>query len=257
MRRPPRNPEVAGDEHAGHGPRGGEWDTSQDIPRSISAAERSVVRQLAALAAVTPDDAPRIENLYRTYLEEILGWTRDSNLVARGDLGRLASRHLAESVAALSVLDRLAPATMLDLGSGAGFPAVPIQIARPQLRVTLVESRRRKGLFLARVVQALELESATVLIERAEHLEVPADGGFDLATARAVAPVGELLGWMTPMVKPGGHALLFKGSSHGEEIRAWEELGRKSGTATAWELEGITPVEDRHLYLTLLRRLPG
>jgi len=59
------------------------------------------------------------------------------------------------------------------------------------------------------------------------------------------------------MVRPGGHALLFKGSSHGEEIRAWEEAGRKSGGLPAWELEGITPVEDRHLYLTLMRRLPG
>jgi len=138
MKRPPRNPELAGDEDAGHGPRGGDWDTSRDIPRSISGAERAVVRQVSELAAADPADAPRIENLYRLYLEEILGWTRDSNLVAHGDLGRLASRHLTESVAALTVLDRLAAATMLDVGSGAGFPAIPIQIARPELRVTLV-----------------------------------------------------------------------------------------------------------------------
>jgi len=223
--------------------------------RSISPAERAVIRDVARQAARTAEDAPRIENLFRLYIEEILGWTRDSNLVARGDLGRLASRHLTESIAALPFLDKLEPQTMIDLGSGAGFPAIPIQIARPELQVSLVESRRRKGLFLARVAQELGLDHSSVRIERAEHLEPPSSGGFDLATARSVAPVAELLGWLAPLVKPGGHALLFKGSSHGEELEAWQQGVAKSGTPPRWELEGVTAIEDRHLYLVPLRRL--
>jgi 16S rRNA (guanine527-N7)-methyltransferase len=235
------------------------------IPRGISPGERAVVRAVARAAALSPPEGgsldaevARIENLFRLYLEEILGWTRDSNLVARGDLGRLASRHLAESIAVLPVLDRLAAHSLVDLGSGAGFPAIPIQIARPELRVTLVESRRRKGLFLARVVQALELSQAEVLIERAEHLaEEGAEsiGPFDVGTARAVAPAAELLSWLAPLVRPGGHAVLFKGSSYAEELRAWENSPESPGGPQHWKQLDVVPVADRHLYLVVLERL--
>ncbi|MGE5098189.1 MAG: 16S rRNA (guanine(527)-N(7))-methyltransferase RsmG, partial [Betaproteobacteria bacterium] len=176
-------------------------------------------------------------------------------LVARGDLGRLASRHLAESIAVLPLLDRLEAESLIDLGSGAGFPAIPVQIARPALRVTMVESRRRKGLFLGRVVQVLELANAEVLIDRAEHLRAEGEGGigqFDVGTARAVAPVGELLSWLAPLVRPGGHAVLFKGSSYAEELQAWQADG--SGQ-TAWRLVETIPIADRHLYFTVLERL--
>jgi 16S rRNA (guanine527-N7)-methyltransferase len=225
-------------------------------PPKISPAERDVIAHAARTAAKTPEDVARIENLFRLFLEEVLGWTRDSNLVAHGDLGRLASRHLVESLASLPLVDRLGVRRMIDLGSGGGFPAIPILIARPELEGALVESRRRKGLFLQRAVRELGLERVAVRVERAEHVEPTPEGRFDLATARAVAPVKELLGWMSPVVRPGGHALLYKGSSHPEEIQAWEALGPDEPGRSAWELQEVVPVEDRHLYLALFRRSP-
>ncbi len=237
-----------------------------EIPRGISPSERAVIREVARKcvrtssaegATSTDTAAARLEILFRTYLEEILGWTRDSNLVARGDLGRLASRHLTESIAALPLLDRLAPSTLIDLGSGAGFPALPIQIARPELHVTMVESRRRKGLFLGRVVQQLELTNARVMVERAEHVVADGPDGIGLAdvgTARAVAPISELLGWLAPLVRAGGHAVLFKGSSHPEELAAWQAEPASTPSRAAWEFVEVVPVPDRHLYLAVFRR---
>jgi 16S rRNA (guanine527-N7)-methyltransferase len=179
----------------------------------------------------------------------LLPWTQDSNLVAQNDLGRLASRHVAESLAVLPLLDRLAPQRLIDLGSGAGFPAIPIQITRPTLEVTMVESRRRKGLFLKRVVQDLELLNASVIVGRAEQLSPEAQAPFDLGTARAVAVIEELLPWLVPVIRPGGHAILFKGSSHPQELDTWRE-----SADPYWRQVEIVPVTDRHLYFVVFER---
>src|SRR5258705_10296644 len=116
-----------------------------ETTRQLSGAERAVLRTLASEYALDPAAAPEILARLGAYLEDLLDWTRDSNLVAQSDLGRLASRHVAESLAVLPLIDRLAPQRLIDIGSGAGFPAIPVQVARPELAVTLVESRRRKG----------------------------------------------------------------------------------------------------------------
>ena len=206
---------------------------------------------MAAQYVSRPELAGSMVACLEAYLEDLLHWTQDSNLVAQNDLGRLASRHVAESLAVLPLLDRLAPATLLDIGSGAGFPAIPIQIARPELAVTVVESRRRKGLFLKRVVQGLELEHATVIIGRAENLGADGAGPFDVATARAVAVIGELLPWLSPVIRPGGHAVLFKGSSHPEELDTWSKIGDPY-----WKHSETVPVADRHLHFVVFERQP-
>jgi len=106
-------------------------------------------------------------------------------------------------------------------------------------------------------VQALELSNARVMVERAEHLEPDGAEGlgqFDVGTARAVAPVAELLGWLAPLVRPGGHAILFKGSSHPEELKAWEAEPADSVSRAAWKLLEVVPVPDRHLWFALLER---
>lgn len=189
--------------------------------------------------------AARLES----YLEDLLHWTQDSNLVAQNDLGRLASRHVAESMAVLPLLDRLAASRLIDLGSGAGFPAIPIQVARPEILVTMVESRRRKGLFLKRAVEGLELANASVILGRAEQLSKESLPPFDVGTARAVAIIPELLPWLTPVVREGGHAVLFKGSSHPEELEKWAKVGDPH-----WRHVEIVPVADRHLYFVVFER---
>jgi 16S rRNA (guanine527-N7)-methyltransferase len=221
----------------------------QPSTRQLSGGERAVVRSLASQYALKPEDAAAIAVQFESYLEDLLHWTQDSNLVAQNDLGRLASRHVAESLAVLPLLDRLAPQRLIDLGSGAGFPAIPIQITRPALEVTMVESRRRKGLFLKRVVQDLELVNASVIVGRAEQLSPEAQPPFDLGTARAVAVIQELLPWLVPVIRPGGHAILFKGSSHPAELDTWRD-----GADPYWRQVEIVPVTDRHLYFVVFER---
>jgi len=224
---------------------------SESATRQLSSGERAVLRALAKEYASSAEAAAIMVARLEAYLEDLLSWTRDSNLVAQNDLGRLASRHVTESLAVLPLLDRLAPARLIDLGSGAGFPAIPIQIARPDITVTVVESRRRKGLFLQRTIDRLELENARAIMGRAEQLAKENLEPQDLGTARAVAVIAELLPWLAPVIRPGGHAVLFKGSAHVEELAEWSK-----GKDAFWRHVETVPVADRHLWFLVFERLP-
>ena len=215
------------------------------VVRHVSWAERAVIAKLATEVAA-PGESERVRSELEGFLAEVLGWNQDSNLVAAGDLGRLASRHVLESLAVLPVLDRLAPARVVDVGSGAGFPAVPLAIARPAWQVHAIESRRRKGLFLTRIAERLEHPNLTVHLERAERVALTAD----LATARAVAVIAELLPVLAPLVKSGGHAVLFKGSGHAEERAEWEKTND-----AAWRHHETVALAERHLYFEVFERI--
>ncbi|MBI3647168.1 MAG: class I SAM-dependent methyltransferase [Actinobacteria bacterium] len=127
-------------------------------------------------------------------------------LVASGDLPRLRTRHLLDSLrAALAVLptDRDA----YDLGSGGGLPGIVVAIACPGLWITLVESRRRRGAFLEMTVERLELSNCRVVVGRVESLEEPADMCF----ARAFADAATSWRLAVPLLRPGGRLVYFAG----------------------------------------------
>lgn len=148
--------------------------------------------------------------------------------VVRGLIGpreapRLWERHLVNC----ALLGELVPegSTVCDVGSGAGLPGVVLAIARPDLRVTLVEPLLRRTTFLEEVVSALELSRVEVIRGRAEALH--GERTFDVVSSRAVAPLGRLLGWSMPLVAPTGVLLAMKGASVGDEIaEAERELVR-------------------------------
>jgi 16S rRNA (guanine527-N7)-methyltransferase len=142
--------------------------------------------------------------------------------VVRGLIGpreapRLWDRHLLNC----AVLGELLPvdATVCDIGSGAGLPGLVLAIARPDLRITLVEPLLRRTTFLTEVVEQLGL-GGRVEVVRGRAEELHGDRTFDVVTSRAVAPLERLLGWSMPLVAPAGALVAMKGSSVGEEIEA-------------------------------------
>ena len=156
--------------------------------------------------------------------ERYVAWLADAGTV-RGLIGprevpRLWERHVLNS----AVLQELIPAgaAVADIGSGAGLPGIPLAIARPDLRITLIEPLLRRTTFLSEVVDDLGLDNVTVVRGRAEDVDVSAlrPGGFDVVTSRAVAPLDRLAGWSLPLTRVGGVFLPIKGSSAPEEIDA-------------------------------------
>jgi 16S rRNA (guanine527-N7)-methyltransferase len=144
-----------------------------------------------------------------------------SDGVVRGLIGpreapRLWDRHLVNS----ALLAQLVPAdaTVADLGSGAGLPGMVLALARPDLRVTLVEPLLRRTTFLDEVVRELGLTTVEVVRARAESLH--GARRFDVVTARALAPLDRLLGWAMPLVAPDGALVAMKGAGAEDEVVA-------------------------------------
>jgi 16S rRNA (guanine527-N7)-methyltransferase len=151
----------------------------------------------------------------------LLQWNRGvSNLISHADEPRLVERHIAESLAGAQVLRELACEHIVDLGSGGGFPALPLVIAGISGRWTLVESRRNKTLFLRRAVQRLELRDIAVVTGRLEALVEPELAALqcDGFTSRATMKADPTLDLAARIVRPGGHAILWKGSGLEQEL---------------------------------------
>lgn len=152
-------------------------------------------------------------------------------LIGPGELGRIWSRHLLNCAA----LAELVPpgVEVIDVGSGAGLPGLPLALARPDLRVTLVEPLLRRSSWLEEVVSTLALGQVEVRRARAEELAGRVDA--PVVTARAVAPMERLARWCLPLVAPGGELLAMKGRTAATELAEAEPLLRR-GRATSWEV---------------------
>ncbi|NYI88454.1 16S rRNA (guanine527-N7)-methyltransferase [Amycolatopsis endophytica] len=140
----------------------------------------------------------------------------ERGLIGPREVERLWDRHLLNSAVVGERID--AGVRVIDVGSGAGFPGVPLAIARPDLDVVLVEPMARRADWLNEVVETLELD-VTVERGRAEEKVLRKRVGLaDVVTSRAVAPLARLAGWCLPLVREGGMMLAVKGASARDEV---------------------------------------
>jgi 16S rRNA (guanine527-N7)-methyltransferase len=203
---------------------------------------------------------------FRVYEDELLAWNRKFNLTAITGRAEIVSKHFLDSLSALTIVQpptsnlqspafSLQPPTsnlhVLDVGSGAGFPALPLKIACPHWRVTLLEATRKKCDFLEHVVITLPLYDTRVLWGRAEtvgHLGGER-GQYDLVVARAVAELNVLAEFMLPFARVGGQCIAWKGDHIEDEINAArlaiEKLGGRLSAVHAVQVPGIAGM--RHL----------
>lgn len=155
-------------------------------------------------------------DLAARYAEMLAGPGIDRGVIGPREADRLWDRHLLNS----AVVEELVPdgCRVLDVGSGAGLPGIPLAIARPDLTVVLLEAMVRRVAWLRDVIGELGLP-VSVHRGRAEDSSVRDElGDYDVVTARAVAPLGRLAGWALPLVAPTGRLLAVKGASAEEEV---------------------------------------
>lgn len=174
------------------------------------------------------------------YLDLLARWNRAYNLTAVRDPREMVSRHLLDSLAMNAHLDGIA--TLADLGTGPGLPGIPLAIAKPGLRVILVESNGKKARFLRAAVRELGLPNAEVAESRIEALDRP--GAFDQITARALATLPQIIAFGGHLLKRDGRLLAMKGTRPDDEI---------AGLPDGWWLESVQPLTvpglaaERHL----------
>lgn len=155
-------------------------------------------------------------DLARRYHESLATAGVERGLIGPREVPRLWERHILNCAAIGELIDE--GETVVDIGSGAGLPGIPLAIARPDLRVTLVEPLLRRTVYLAEFIDEHDL-NVLVVRGRAEQPGVKKEaGGADVVTSRAVAPLEKLAKWSLPLVHERGRMLALKGSSASEEI---------------------------------------
>lgn len=187
----------------------------------MSPTER-LTRDAAVLGVnLAPAGAGRLFAL----LDELERWNRSYNLTAIESREEMVTHHLLDS---LSISPDLAGTRIADVGTGAGFPGLPLAIANPERQFTLIDSSGKKTRFIAHAVRTLELRNVTAVHSRAETLrpKVP----FDTVTARALAPLPELLALLEPLCGPTTRVLAMKGRWPAEELERLPAPWRLTGS---------------------------
>lgn len=154
---------------------------------------------------------PEVLQGFGTYANLIDQWSRRINLVSCGSSAELVARHLLDSLTAVPWIPT--GSRIIDLGSGAGLPGIPLALTRPDLQVSLLESRSRRVAFLRTARRALNLTNVEIHEGRAEVIPYGEAASYDVAMCRAVWPPAEASTKGSTWLRPGGRMLIFTGAS--------------------------------------------
>jgi 16S rRNA (guanine527-N7)-methyltransferase len=162
---------------------------------------------------------------------ELIVWNDKFNLTAVRDAEGIRTKHFLDSFSCVLAWKENPPKRLVDVGTGAGFPGIPLKILYPSMRLTLVESVGKKAGFCRHLVETLKLEAVEVLVARAEEVgQMPAHREcYDWAVARAVAGLPVLAEYLLPLVRVGGAMLAQKGESGPAETNQAEKALKMLG----------------------------
>lgn len=200
---------------------------------------------------------PGAATLLVTLLEQVLAANERFNLTAVKDPYEAIDVHILDSLAGLRVLDRLSPVSpLVDIGTGAGFPGLVLACARSGWRFVLVDATRKKARFVQQMAALLTLDTVAVIWDRVENMgrKESFRERFQVALARAVAPLAVLVELALPLVTVGGAMLAYKGPNVAEELEQAENaLEILGGEVVGLECYDI-PFRGRRRHLVLIRK---
>jgi 16S rRNA (guanine527-N7)-methyltransferase len=179
-------------------------------------------------------------NALMTYEKDLINWNTRINLTAIKDSESIRTKHFLDSFSCMLAFREQLPKSLIDIGTGAGFPGIPIKLLLPKLHLTLVESVGKKANFCQQLVDKLGLEDVTILTARAEEIGQLKEyrQKFDWAVARSVANLPVLVEYLIPLVKVGGRILAQKGENAHIEANA----SKNALTLLGGQLRQLIPV---------------
>lgn len=181
--------------------------------------QRLFVDRVAALGINFQHAEQQIQQ-YETYYRLLVEWNEKMNLTGIVEREAVYEKHFYDSLTLVKAVDPGQIQSLVDVGSGAGFPSLPLKIAYPHLKITIIDALAKRIRFLDTVVSALQLDEVECLHGRAEELgrNPMHRDRYDVATARAVARLAALNELCLPLVRPGGHFVAMKGSDMQAEL---------------------------------------
>lgn len=189
------------------------------------------------------------------YYRELTDWNERFNLTAIRDKAGIQVKHFLDSLTIVSVAPKM-PESIIDIGTGAGFPGLALKIVWPGAKLTLVESIKKKANFCQHVVETLGLKDVLVLAQRAEEVgqNLQYREKYALVTARAVAAMPVLLEYLLPLAKPGGLVVMQKGENGAKEAEESQKVMRKLGGDLKEVRQVYLPEVEGDRYLIVLSK---
>ena len=202
--------------------------------------DETLMKTLAdGAAAIGMPLGPAELDLFAAYHRELLLWNSKFNLVSERSSREIVIRHFIDSLTPAPFLDHREGA-LIDLGSGGGFPGIPLKIVLPGLQVSLVEASRKKSSFLAHLIRTLGLVGIRAIRARVEEMTADpgCDGRFDTLISRAAFKLPDLIRAASFLLKPGGRLIAMKGPDPQEELAETERLLEAAGMVfgACWDI---------------------
>lgn len=233
------------------------YDTIKDSKISVSRETVDHFMKQIEAFGITLSEA-QIASLER-YAGNLLAWNEVMNLTAITEISDIYTKHFLDSLSIVGVIpqDQLGTdLTLIDVGTGAGFPGLPIAIAFPQIHVTLMDSLNKRCKFLQDTIDKLGLTNADVVHARAEDLarDKKYREMYDICVSRAVANLSTLSEYCLPFVKKGGYFLAYKSEKIGEELKAGQKAVSVLGGTIVQMMSFRLPETDYGRTLVLVRK---
>lgn len=194
---------------------------------------------------------------FLTYYQLLIEWNSFMNLTAITDFEEVCMKHFADSLSLCQAIDCTKPMKVIDIGTGAGFPGIPLKIMYPDMDIVLLDSLGKRVKFLNEVISTLHLDKIIAIHGRAEDYAKPGSmrESFDLCVSRAVANLSTLSEYCLPYVKVGGHFISYKSEKISEEsIAAQHAIGLLGGKVTG-QKEFMLPESDIYRNLFIIEKV--
>lgn len=194
---------------------------------------------------------------FLTYYEMLVEWNSFMNLTAITEFQDVMKKHFTDSISLVKAYDVTKPATVIDVGTGAGFPGLALKIAYPELEITLLDSLHKRIQFLDAVIEKLALKGIRTIHGRAEDFAKPGRlrESFDLAVSRAVANLSTLSEYCLPYVKPDGYFISYKAEKIVQEKELADKAIRMLGGVFDKQIEFTLPDSDIYRNLFVIRKV--